>query len=236
VKLNITLRLTALFAVTSYSVAVAQGPATEQIANPVPATPIVLSAGCNLWKTQLLPSDLSFNQRLCIGFSELANPWAFLGSGVAAGLSQWRNSPHMKITDYDDISVRFEHIYERRAARITAEILVGYWHHEDLRPHSSGQKGVWHRTGAALLSVLESPDSDGHARIAFAPLAGSLGSGLTSMALYQTQNSIGWGLERSGLIYTHYFVRALYHEFSPELWSLAPHFIRKYHTADIPAN
>jgi hypothetical protein len=145
----------------------------------------------------------------------------------------------MNQTDSDDLAVRFEHLYERRVARSTAEIVVGYLHHEDPRYHVSGEKGVWPRTRSALFSVLKSPGQNGNARIALAPLAGSFGSGLTSMALYQRQNSIGYGLERSGLIYSRYFIRALYHEFRPEIWSMAPRFIRKYHTTatpDLPVN
>ena len=116
-------------------------------------------------------------------------------------------------------------------------MLVGYWHHEDPRLHRSGRQGVWPRTRFALLSVLESPDASGNARMAFAPLAGSLGSGLTSMALYQRQNSLGWGLERSGLAYSHYFARALVHEFSPDLWNLAPRFVRnKFHNQTLPTD
>jgi hypothetical protein len=60
-------------------------------------------------------------------------------------------------------------------------------------------------------------------------MAGALGSGLTSMALYQRQNDLSDGLRRSGLVYSAYFVKALLHEFSPELWSLTPGFVRKRH-------
>jgi hypothetical protein len=60
-------------------------------------------------------------------------------------------------------------------------------------------------------------------------MAGALGWGLTSMALYQQKNSLSFGLERSGISYGGYFARALLHEFSPELWSLTPRFIRKHH-------
>lgn len=168
--------------------------------------------------------------------TELASPGLLAETTLYAGLSQWRNSPHMRGNDGDDFSMRIAHIYARRTARVTAETLVSYLHHEDLRPKVSGEQTPWRRTRAAFLSVLESPDQDGHARMAFAPLAGSLGSGFTSMALYQRQTSAGFALERSGLVYSHYFIRALYHEFRPELWSLAPHFARKYRPADIPVN
>jgi len=187
---------------------------------------------CNPWKSQIFSANLSFAERVCLDFSQLASPSVLAGSAAMAGWSQWRNNPHMRRTDSDDIAVRFEHLYERRSARITGEFLAGYLHHEDPRFHPSGKQGVWRRTGAALLSVMESPDENGKARMAFAPLAGSLGSGLTTMALYQRQNSIGYGLERSGIVYSRYLARALYHEFSPDLWSLAPKFIRKHHTPD----
>ena len=165
----------------------------------------VAQTPCIPWKVQTFSADLTFADRACTGLAELTNPGVFLGTGLLSGFSQWRNNPHMNATDSDDIAVRFAHLYERRTARITGEILVGYLHHEDLRLHSSGKQGVWLRTRFALLSVINSPDSDGNARMALAPLAGSLGSGLTSMALYQRQNSLGWGLERSGLAYSHYF-------------------------------
>lgn len=183
---------------------------------------------------QVFSTNLSLAERSCLEFSELASPGLFAQSAFSAGVSQWRNSPHMRRPDSDDIAVRFEHLYERRAARITAETLVGYLHHEDPRPRVSGKQGNWRRTGAALLSILESPDQNGSNRIALAPLAGSLGSGFTSMALYQRQTSIGYCLERSALVYSHYFARALYHEFAPEIWSLAPKFARKYHSTIVP--
>ena len=187
---------------------------------------------CNPWRVQVFSTNLSFAERSCLEFSQLVSPSVLAGSAALAGYSQWRNSPHMRKTDSDDIAVRFEHLYERKTAKITGEFLAGYLHHEDPRLHSSGRQGVWRRTGAAFLSVMESPDENGKARMAFAPLAGSLGSGLTSMALYQRQNSLGHGLERSGIVYSHYLIRALYHEFSPDLWSLAPKFMRKYHVPD----
>ncbi len=190
-------------------------------------------ATCNPWRPVLLTDRLSFAERSCFALSQLVNPGLMAATAFQAGFSQWRNSPHMNKSDSDDVSVRFEHLYERRTARVTAEMLVGYWHHEDPRPRISGATGTWRRTGAALMSVLTSPDENGQARMALAPLAGSLASGFTTMPLYQRQNSVGWALERSGLVYSRYFARALYHEFSPEIWSLAPKFVRKYHKSSV---
>lgn len=191
---------------------------------------------CNPWKTQILPATLTLGNRSCLALSQILSPSLFAQSALLAGYSQWRNSPHMHRSDTDDIAVRFGHLYARRSARIAAETVVDYFHHEDPRPLTSNKQGAWRRTGAALLTVLESPDQDGKARLALGPLAGSLGSGLTSMALYQRQNTIGYGLERSGIVYSHYFIRALFHEFAPDLWSVAPHFIRKFHATPPPSD
>jgi hypothetical protein len=176
---------------------------------------------------QALPTELSFRQRACFILAELASPGRFAQAAAGASFSQWRNSPRISPHDADDYPVRFEHIYERQAARATAELLVGSLHHEDPRLHFSNAHGAVNRTRAALLSVVISPGEDGGARPALAPIAGSLGSGLSSMALYQYQNSLSYGFERSGISYGFYFVRSLFHEFSPELWSLAPPFVRK---------
>ena len=212
------------------AVAFAQSPSLDVAADT--AAPGTIN--CNPWKTQIFPATLTFGNRSCLALSEILSPGVAAQSALFAGFSQWRNSPHMRQSDTDDLAIRFEHLYARRSARITGETLVGYLHHEDPRPRFSGKQGVWHRAGFALLTVLESPDQDGNARIAFAPLAGSLGSGLTSMALYQRQTGIGYGLERSGIVYSHYFIRALFHEFSPDLWSIAPRFVRKYRPVTIP--
>lgn len=227
-----TCRLRSLFVLTFALGSVALGQTTAADAAPSPADSKV---SCNPWKPQLYPATLSFGELACMQYSQLASPGLAAESVFMAGYGQWRT----RKTDFDrndNMADRIEHLYERRAARVTAETIVGYLHHEDPRLHPSGKEGVWRRTGAALLSVIDSPDQNGKDRIAFAPLAGSLGSGFTAMAIGPHQTSVGYGLERSGIIYSHYFIRALYHEFSPDLWSIAPRFIRKHHTPDAPAN
>ena len=219
-----------LFLPAAYAVSICSGAAQTPDSKSVLPQPIVSSAPsttCNPWVIQALPTELSFRQRACFILAELASPGRFAEAAAGAGFSQWRNSPRITPRDADDFGTRFGHIYERQAARATGELLVGSLHHEDPRLHFSNAKGALNRTRAALLSVVTSPGEDGHARVALAPIAGSLGSGLSSMALYQYQNSLSYGFERSGISYGFYFFRAVVHEFSPELWSLAPPFVRK---------
>ncbi len=197
----------------------------------VPVPPVASTSTCNPWIIQVLPTELSFRQRFCLELAEAASPATLMGAGLMAGYSQWKNSPRISPHDGDDFSVRYMHAYERQAARASAELFVGYLHHEDPRFHSAHKQGAWRRTGSAFLGVLATPGGDGSERMNFAPIAGALGSGLTSMALYQQKNSLSYGLESSGFSYCWYFARAVIHEFSPELWSLAPSLIRKHHQA-----
>jgi len=183
---------------------------------------------CNPWKLQVLPEDLSFRQRSCLQIAQLASPGLLLRAGAMAGYAHWRNASSANPKDSAEFSRRIANYYARRTARAGAELMVGYLHHEDPRLRSSAEKGAWRRTRAAFLSVIESPDQDGNARPAFAPIAGAFGSGFTSMAVDLHRNNVDDALRHSGLVYSHYFVTALVHEFSPELWSLTPHFIRKH--------
>jgi hypothetical protein len=186
------------------------------------------ATSCNPWKVKVLPEKLSFRQLACYQFAELASPGTLLGAGALAEISQLRNSPHMNRRDADDPAVRFEHLYERRASRAGAELLVDYLHHEDPRYRRSHSSNTWRRTGDALLSVFISPDENGKARPALAPIAGSLSSGFVTMGTYQRQAGWSDALPRAAIVYGHYLVAAVFHEFTPELWSLAPPFIRKY--------
>jgi len=160
--------------------------------------------------------------------AELASPGLFLRAGAVAGYAHWRNASSANPKDSAEFTRRIANYYARRTARASAELMVGYLHHEDPRLRSSAEKGAWRRTRAALFSVIESPDQDGNARPAFAPLAGAFGSGFTSMAVDLHRNGVDDALRHSGIVYSHYFVTALVHEFGPELWSLTPHFIRKH--------
>lgn len=184
---------------------------------------------CNPWVIQTLPTELTFRQRVCLGLAHLASPLTFADIAAISAYHQLRNvAPSINPRDAEDYGSRIGYGYERQTARATAELLAGYLHNEDPRPHPSNSHGAWKRTRCAILSVLESPGPDGNERVALLPIAGALGSGLTTMALFPHQNGWSNGLERSGIAYGFYFGRAVAHEFSPELWLLAPQFVRKH--------
>jgi hypothetical protein len=241
-KSTCRLRLIFLCSVAATSVAVAQdqsafssssselssssllsSSSSNSAANPVDAM------SCNPWKFKVLPAELSLHDRACLGLSQIASPGTLLGAAALAGVGELRGKQRSKGAESEDFGEHFAHIYARTAARTSAELLVGYLHHEDPRWHPSNEQGAFRRTKAAFLSVIDSPDQNGNARMAFAPLAGSLASGFTAMGFSQLrQTGYTGALERSGFVYSHYLAKALIREFTPELRSLAPGFIRKH--------
>ena len=106
-------------------------------------------------------------------------------------------------------------------------MVAGYLNHEDPQRHPSLENGVWNRARSALLSVVRVQDAAGHSRPAFAPIAGSFGSGLVGMALSQNHNSWNSGLVRTELTYGTYFVSALAREFKPDLSAFANRILHR---------
>jgi hypothetical protein len=137
-----------------------------------------------------------------------------------AVMDQSFNSPWVKHERWSKFPHRFEIFYARHAAQDIAEYLVGYVHHEDPRLHRSRETEVWKRTGSALLSVIASPDEDGHLRPAFAPVAGSLSSAFVGTMMYRHSETLPNTMIKAAGIYGFYFARAVFNEFRPDLTSM----------------
>lgn len=127
----------------------------------------------------------------------------------------------------DDLSQRFGAFYVRHTAQSAGELMAGYFHREDPRPHASGQHGFWNRTRAAFMGVLVSPDADGNSRVALTPIAGALGAGFAGMAVSERHDHLADGLRRSAFSYGGYFGTAMMREFQPDLSNLASRLLHK---------
>jgi hypothetical protein len=184
-------------------------------------TPVVRREGCYPWKFQAAAGELTFSERACYYGSKLSRPSLALRGVALAGLGQWRNSPDMHDRGAEAFGERLGMFYARHTAQSGAELLVGYWHHEDPRPHVSTEHGVWRRVGSAALSVVQVQDADGGRRIALAPASGALASGMVSAACCRVDNSVGRGLVRSGFVFGADFGTAIAREFKPDLTALA---------------
>ena len=175
--------------------------------------------------------QLSFHQRVCWYRNRLISPSTAMKGAFIAGFGQWRNSPWVKHEDADDFGARYGLFYVRRAGQSTGELLAGYFHNEDPRPHASGEHGVWRRSRAALLSVLITPAEDGGNRPALIPVAGALGSGMTGLAYYRgAQDPFNRALRGAGFSYTTYFGNALLREFQPDVSAFTTRLLHKKNT------
>lgn len=169
---------------------------------------------------------LTFRQRACWYGSELVSPRAAARAAISSGMGQWRNAPYVRGQDGDDYTHRFASYYITRASRETGELFAGYLHHEDPRPHPSGETVFEKRMRSALLSVLVVRGQDGD-RPALAPIVGSLASGFAGAACYRDHTGARYALEGTGISYGGYFGRALYQEFRPDIQFVVRRMLHK---------
>jgi hypothetical protein len=171
---------------------------------------------CNPYRLQS-DASLTFKQRACYYRNQLIAPSFVLQAGVMSAFAELRMSNRPGHNDNQDYPRHFANYYARHAAQDAGELVVGYLHHEDMRPHQSTEHGFARRTGAAFMSVLTARDANGGTTMAFAPIAGSLSSGMVSTVLSSRTTSITGGFERSGFVYSTYLIKALVQEFKPEI-------------------
>jgi hypothetical protein len=160
--------------------------------------------------------QLTFRQRTCWYESQLIAPQAAAWAAFSSAVGEWRHVPYVQGQNTDHYAHRFAAYYAKRGARETGELFAGYFHHEDPRPHTSGQTIFGKRIRSALFSVLV-VNGDDRGRPALAPIAGSLASGFAGAACYRAHNSAGYALTGAGIAYSGYFGRALYQEFRPDI-------------------
>lgn len=193
-----------VFALVSCFVASAQTGANSQ---PGTCNPVTLQTA----------ASLSFLERACMYGEQLASPQFALVAGFSAAFGQFQNSPHIPRQHFDEFPHRFAAYYGTRTARDAGELIAGYLHHEDTRYRRSNETRLRRRIEAAFLSVLTSPDEDGDRRMAYAPIAGSLSAAFAGSAMFRHNETVSDALLHAGLIYSHYYVRALGREFRPEM-------------------
>jgi hypothetical protein len=174
-----------------------------------------------------LAKQPDFKQRACYYATRVLAPGGLVRSAFSASWSDWRNSPWSRDHGFDNFGDRLAAFYARRSAQNAGEFIAGYLHHESLTAAPSGKNGFWNRTLYAFRSVLVTPDGESGERFALAPMAGALGSGMTSIAVYQHRNDLADGFRRSGLNYGGYFGTAFLREFRPDLTRVANHLLRR---------
>ena len=131
--------------------------------------------------------DFSFKERACSQATRLLKPSLALRGALVAGFGQWRNNPQVFHEEPSEFAHRFAVFYARHTAQNAGELIAGYLNHEDPRPRISQEHGVWNRTRSALLSVVQTKDTNGGMRVSLAPVAGAFGSGMVGVACYEKE-------------------------------------------------
>lgn len=192
--------------------------------SPAPTLSSSSPKDCRAFTLQTVET-LTLKQRACFAGKQLISPQFALAAGIASAYGQFLDSPHIYHTGLAEFQRRYEIHYAYRGARTTAELIVGYLHNEDPRFRRSIAHGFWRRTNSSIRNVLISPDADGNARVAYAPIAGAFGSAFTASMLYRHSETLPNTLEHAAAVYSFYFVRSFYQEFKPEFTTYARHFL-----------
>ena len=210
-----------------FGLAVAAGGAWSQNTSAsLPALPGRFSI-CESGANAPVPGQLTFQQQVCWYANDLISPSLFVRAGFASALGEWHNDSYGNHQDGPGYAHRFGVYFARRSARDAAELIAGYWNHEDPRPHTSGETGTQQRLKAALMSVLIAK-TENDSRPALSPIAGALASALTGATLSREHDFGGAFARKAACSYAGSFATAVYKEFRPDLSSLVRHALHKH--------
>ncbi len=193
---------------------------------PTPHIPVKLPSlsvpGCGDANT----TDLTFKNRFCYEAKTVISTGAMFRAFAGGGYSEWAPVPRGFDHDSGMFVTHVEYFYSRRVANAFGELVGGQLNHEAIESQPSGKDGIWNRTRSALWSVARIQDDHG-SRIAIAPIAGSLASGLVTLGCCGYARSPEAAFRRAGVSYAGYFATALFREFKPDLKSYARRKFRR---------
>jgi len=174
-------------------------------------------------------AELTLHQRTCFYAAKLMTPSLALRAALSTGFGRMDRNPELRDNGASAFARRFALYYARESAQSAGELLGGYLNREDPRFHGSERTGFWNRTRDALLNTVLAHRDDGASSLALAPIAGSLSSGMITLATYRNHDTLGDGLRRSGFAYGAYVSTALMNEFQPDLKTWANHLLHPKH-------
>jgi hypothetical protein len=161
--------------------------------------------------------ELTFSQRACYYRERLLRRSLALRAVLFSSFDLLRNSPQQRADGLGNLGRRVSIFYATHAAEGTGQLVAGYLHREDPRPHPSEQSGFWRRAKSAMRNVMINQSDDGDRRVALAPIAGAFAAGFTGAACYHRHNRVTEGLVWSGGAYGGNFGVALWNEFRPDI-------------------
>jgi hypothetical protein len=161
---------------------------------------------------------LTFGERLKIYERSFIAPQSVIGPALAAGISQWRDTPPEWGQGADAYGVRFASGFGRSIISRTIEFGFAAADREDNRFFPSNEPGVWRRTRHAIVGTFVSRTPSGGSMPAFSRFAGAYSAGFIANAWEpRSQNDTAHALERGSTALLSSVGWHIFEEFWPDI-------------------
>jgi hypothetical protein len=126
------------------------------------------------------PSQLTEAKRFHLYLLSAGGPIPILGEAIGAGVSQWENSPEEWGQGWNAYGHRFGSNLAYNGIRQTITYGTSVVFHEDNRYFASHKRGLWARTGYAVLSTVVAQHPDGRRAFSVSAVTGIVGASAIS--------------------------------------------------------
>ncbi len=212
-----------LFVLTASGLLSAQNqesPVAEQTSNTVGRGVNYLANYLNM-AGSLKASDfrpLSQRERTSIYLKTMVNPLGYAKAGFSAGIDQWKDKPAEWEQGGSGYGKRFGNILGQYSIQRTVTFGLASALHEDNRYFNSGKKGLWPRSGYALVSGILSRHDDGTRHVSISQVGGvAAGAFLSRLWQPSSTNSAGDGAVSFGISMASNVGFGVMKEFLPDI-------------------
>jgi hypothetical protein len=102
----------------------------------------------------------------------MLNPLGYVKAGFSAGIDQWKDKPAEWQQGASGYGLRFANILGQYSIQRTVTFAVSSLADEDNRYFNSGKKGIWGRTGYAVVSGILARDHEGSRHLSLSQIGG----------------------------------------------------------------
>ena len=126
------------------------------------------------------PMQLTEAKRFHLYLVSTGGPIPILGEAIGAGIGQWENTPKEWGQGWGAYGKRFGSNLAYNGVRQTITYGTSFIFHEDNRYFSSHKKGLWARTGYAVLATVTARRPDGSQTFSISSVTGVVGASAIS--------------------------------------------------------
>jgi hypothetical protein len=151
----------------------------------------------------------------------MLNPLGYVKAGFSAGIDQWKDKPAEWQQGASGYGLRFANILGQYSIQRTVTFAASSLLDEDNRYFNSGKRGIWDRTGYAMVSGILARDHDGNRHLSLSQMGG-VAAGAFISRLWQppSQDSAGAGAISFGITMASNMGFGVVKEFLPDIGRL----------------